>query len=107
MSGSDPNGAIYLSDTPKQVVTKINKHAFSGGQSTVELHRKIGGDPEVDVAFQYLKYFDFENDIEKIKVDYKTGKLLTGELKKRTIGIINNMLLKHQQRKKEISVHRF
>lgn len=31
MSTSDPNSAIFLTDTPKQIKDKINKHAFSGG----------------------------------------------------------------------------
>lgn len=30
MSASDFNSAIFLTDTPKQIKTKINKHAFSG-----------------------------------------------------------------------------
>jgi tryptophanyl-tRNA synthetase len=31
MSSSDLNSAIFLTDTPKQIKDKINKHAFSGG----------------------------------------------------------------------------
>lgn len=37
MSGSLANTAVYLTDTPKQIKDKINKHAFSGGQETKEL----------------------------------------------------------------------
>lgn len=33
---------------------KINKYAFSGGQETVEEHREKGGNPDVDVSYQYL-----------------------------------------------------
>lgn len=33
---------------------KINKHAFSGGKDTVEEHRQLGGNPDVDVSFQCL-----------------------------------------------------
>lgn len=39
MSASDPNSTIFLTDTPKQLKNKINKHAFSGGRTTVEEHR--------------------------------------------------------------------
>lgn len=31
MSSSDPNSAIFLTDTAKEIETKIKKHAFSGG----------------------------------------------------------------------------
>lgn len=40
MSSSEPNSAIFMSDTPKQIKTKINKYAFSGGQVSVEEHSK-------------------------------------------------------------------
>ena len=42
MSASDPNSAIFVTDTPKQIKDKINKHAFSGGQDTKELQLKHG-----------------------------------------------------------------
>lgn len=37
MSGSAANTAVFVTDTPKQIKDKINKHAFSGGQETLEL----------------------------------------------------------------------
>ena len=42
MSASDPNSAIFVTDTPKQIKDKINKHAFSGGQDTKELQLQHG-----------------------------------------------------------------
>ena len=61
MSASDVNSAIYLSDTPAQIKKKIKAHAFSGGQETIEEHRRLGGNPDVDVAYQYLGFL-FEDD---------------------------------------------
>lgn len=40
MSSSEPNSAIFMSDTAKQIKTKINKYAFSGGQVSIEEHSK-------------------------------------------------------------------
>ena len=57
MSASDPTSAIFMDDSPKKIRDKINKYAFSGGRTSVEEHRKYGGDPDVDVAFTYLSYF--------------------------------------------------
>lgn len=37
MSGSLANTAVYVTDTAKQIKDKVNKHAFSGGQETLEL----------------------------------------------------------------------
>ena len=54
MSASDDNSSIFLTDTPKQVKNKINKHAFSGGQTSVEEHRAKGGNCDVDISYQVL-----------------------------------------------------
>jgi tryptophanyl-tRNA synthetase len=95
--------AIYTTDSPKEVENKINKYAFSGGQPTIEEHRKLGGNPDIDVSFQYLKMF-FEPDDKKlaqIEKDYRSGKLLTGELKKILIEKINAFLKQHQENRKK------
>jgi len=76
------NNAIFLKDDSKTIIKKIGG-AFSGGQKTIEEHRKLGGDPEVDIACQYLaKFFLNEKEAKKLFEDYKKGKLLSGEVKK-------------------------
>jgi tryptophanyl-tRNA synthetase len=63
MSASDVSTSIYMTDTPNQIKNKINKHGFSGGRETEEEHRRLGGNPDVDVAFQYLGFF-MDDDVE-------------------------------------------
>ncbi len=102
MSSSDPYSYIALSDDPKTVKQKINKYAFSGGRDTVEEHRKHGGNADVDVSFQYL-YTQFEPDdkkIRKLRDDYESGKLLTGELKQILIDKLTKFLEEHQKKRK-------
>ncbi len=36
---------------------QINKYAFSGGRDTIEEHRNLGGNTEIDVSYQYLTFF--------------------------------------------------
>jgi len=99
MSSSDSSSFIAMTDTEKQVEEKIRKYAFSGGQSTIKEHKEKGGNPDVDVSYQYLKMF-FEPDdrkLEKIYNDYKSGYLLTSELKDILIEKINSFLEKHQK----------
>jgi tryptophanyl-tRNA synthetase len=102
MSSSEATKGILSTDNPNEVRNKINKYAFSGGRDTLEEHKKYGGNPEVDVSFQYLKYLFEENDdkLKEIEKNYKSGKLMTGELKKYTIEKINEFLAKHQERRK-------
>jgi len=102
MSSSDPTSYIALTDTPAEAEQKIKKHAFSGGKDTLEEHRKLGGDPDIDISYQYLRMF-FEPDdkkLEKIYKDYKSGKLLSGELKAILIEKIISFLKEHQKNRK-------
>ena len=104
MSSSNADTAIYMSDTPRMVKSKINKYAFSGGQDTLELHRKLGGNPSVDISFQWLYQF-FESDdnkIKKIEEDYISGELLSGELKAILIDKINQYLENHRNKKETL-----
>ena len=103
MSASDEKNTIYTTDSPEVVKKKINKYAFSGGQPDIDEHRKIGGNPDIDVSYQYLRIF-FEpddNKLKKIYDDYKSGKMLTGELKSILIEKINAFLSVHQQKREE------
>ena len=102
MSSSHEQTAIYATDTPEVVKKKINKYAFSGGRDTLEEHKKHGGNPDIDVSFQYLRMM-FEPDdkkLEKIEKDYRAGKLLSGELKAIAIEKINAFLKEHQKARK-------
>ncbi|XP_044263193.1 tryptophan--tRNA ligase, cytoplasmic [Tribolium madens] len=104
MSASDPNSTIYLNDTPKQVKNKINKHAFSGGQSTVEEHKKLGGNCDIDISYQYLTFFlEDDGKLEQIRKDYTSGALLTGELKKILIDTLTPIVTQHQERRAKIT----
>jgi len=103
MSSSREHMAILTTDDEKTVKRKINKYAFSGGKDTVEEHRKKGGNPDVDVSYQYLRMF-FEADDSRLKQiydDYKSGKLLSGELKAILIEKINLFLKEHQKKREE------
>ncbi|NWS38843.1 SYWC protein, partial [Probosciger aterrimus] len=104
MSASDPNSSIFLTDTPKQIKTKINKHAFSGGRDTIEEHRKYGGNCDVDVSFMYLTFFLEDDDrLEQLKQAYTSGELLTGELKKVLIETLQPLIAAHQERRKQVT----
>ncbi|XP_028677102.1 tryptophan--tRNA ligase, cytoplasmic-like [Erpetoichthys calabaricus] len=104
MSASDPNSSIFLTDTAKQIKNKINKHAFSGGKDTIEEHRKFGGNTDVDVSFMYLTFFlEDDEKLEQIRKDYSSGALLTGELKKYLIDILQPLIAAHQERRKQVT----
>ena len=102
MSSSMPETTIFLNDSMKTIEKKI-KSSFSGGQPTVEEHRKKGGNPDIDVAYQYLRYFFEENDneLEKIKEEYVSGKLLTGEIKSICVEKAESWMKEHHELKEQ------
>lgn len=91
---------ILLSDTAAEVKKKVNKYAFSGGQDTVEEHRALGGNVEVDVACQWLSvYMDDDKEVLDIHEKYRKGELLSGEVKKILIDTLNEKLAPIRERR--------
>ncbi|GIX71805.1 tryptophan--tRNA ligase, cytoplasmic [Caerostris extrusa] len=83
---------------------RSNKYAFSGGGATVEEHKEKGGNCDIDISFQYLRFFlEDDEKLEKIRKDYTSGELLTGFLKKELITILQKVVADHQQKRKEIN----
>jgi tryptophanyl-tRNA synthetase len=104
MSASDPNNSIFLTDTPNQIKNKINRYAFSGGGATIDEHRANGGNCDIDIAYQYLKFFmEDDNRLEQIRTGYSSGQILTGDLKKELIVILQNLVAEHQERRKAVT----
>lgn len=87
MSKSRPHTSIFLNDDLKTIKNNINR-ALSGGQKGIELHRKLGGNPNIDIAYQYLDALFLDRKTSaRVYKDYKSGKILSGEMKQ--------MLYKH------------
>ncbi|XP_065093994.1 tryptophan--tRNA ligase, cytoplasmic [Ochlerotatus camptorhynchus] len=104
MSASDVNSAVFLTDTPKQIKNKVNKHAFSGGRPTLEEHRQFGGNTDIDVSFQLLRFFLLDDDeLERIRIAYTKGELLSGEIKKIAIETLQPIVAEHQVKRKDVT----
>lgn len=111
MSSSMDSETVFVSDNPELVKQKILKHAFSGGQATVKEHRKLGGNPDVDISYQWLYCF-FEDDDAKIKRvydSYASGSLLTSELKELLAEKIINFLRHHNNSRERArkNIHKY
>ncbi|KAI3424193.1 hypothetical protein D9Q98_009549 [Chlorella vulgaris] len=97
MSASDTTSAIFVNDTPKDIRSKVNKYAFSGGGFTVEEHREKGANLDVDVPWKWLNFF-LEDDarLAQIGADYSSGRMLTGEIKGELVGVLVEMVERHK-----------
>lgn len=57
------------------------------------------------MSYQYLRFFlDDDQRLEQIRQDYSSGKLLTGELKKILIDVLQDLVKQHQQRRTDVSL---
>lgn len=96
MSSSQPETAIFLDDSIEEMKKKI-AHAFSGGRETLDMHRKLGGMPEKDKSFEILLFHHPDSKfVEKVFQEYKSGNMLTGELKGITVDFLSKFLKQHQ-----------
>eukprot|EP00526_Cylindrotheca_closterium_P007748 CAMPEP_0113634492 /NCGR_PEP_ID=MMETSP0017_2-20120614/17963_1 /TAXON_ID=2856 /ORGANISM="Cylindrotheca closterium" /LENGTH=660 /DNA_ID=CAMNT_0000545199 /DNA_START=3 /DNA_END=1985 /DNA_ORIENTATION=- /assembly_acc=CAM_ASM_000147 len=107
MSSSDSNSAIFLTDTPEEIERKIKSFAFSGGQETKKLQEEHGANLDMDVSYQWLKFF-LEDDelLEKIGKDYGSGSgeyWSTGKVKAKLVEVLKELVGAHQERRSKIT----
>lgn len=81
MSSSKPDTALFTIDEPEEIEKKV-KNTFTGGQPTVALQRKLGGNADRCPVYWYLKYlFDSEEKSSERYSNCVGGNLLCGECK--------------------------
>lgn len=104
MSASSENSAIFMTDTSQQIETKINKYAFSGGKATLEEHKEKGADLSIDVPYQYLRFFLHDDaELERVASEYGSGKMMTGEVKKLCIQVLQEFVSAFQTRRAAVT----
>lgn len=97
MSGSEEKTSIYVTDDENTVRRKINQNAFSGGRATEREQRVHGADLSSDISYQYLKiWLEDDAELKHIGESYRTGRMLTGEVKKRLGDVMAEIILAHQ-----------
>lgn len=82
MSKSREGSTIFLDEKP-EIAAKYCMNALTGGQATIEEQKKLGGNPEKCVVFEYLSAMFYDDrQIEQLKERCKSGKIMCGECKK-------------------------
>jgi tryptophanyl-tRNA synthetase len=102
MSASEPETAIFTTDSPDAVKRKV-WNAFTGGKGTMAEQKKKGANPDVCSIYQYF-FFLFEQDDKKLADREKrcrTGEAMCGECKKELTARINMFLAEHQKRREK------
>jgi len=103
MSKRDPMCMLGMGDDPELAYKKVMA-TFTGGRSTVEEQKRLGGEIEKCVIFE-LYTFHFEEDDKALKERHKactTGKLLCGECKSECAKRARDYLRAHQETKRKL-----
>ena len=73
---------LSLSFSRNTVRKKLMKYAFSGGRDTAEEQRKYGANPDIDFSFNIFRIMeDNQSKVSSIYESYKSGEMLSGEMK--------------------------
>ena len=102
MSSSKPKSYIALTDSVEDAKEKIDK-AKTGGKDSLEEHREKGADIEEDMVFELLAFHLIEDDEElaRIRKEYESGEMLSGELKQIAKEKVEEFLIKHRRKREE------
>ncbi|AGO85168.1 Tyrosine-tRNA ligase [Pandoravirus salinus] len=97
MSASVLDSAIFMNDTTLAIGEKVRKHAFSGGRPTLAQHQSLGGDCDVDVAYQYLSVFCLDDArLDRIRDDYTHGRMTSAQIKDEMVDVVSRLVINHQ-----------
>ncbi len=102
MSASDPETAIFTTDSPAIVEKKV-KAAFTGGRDTVEEQRRLGARADICPIYHYYYYLFEENDSElrRIYDDCTSGRLLCGDCKTLLAARVREFIERHQDKREK------
>jgi len=97
MSSSKPESAVYTTDDPEIAYRKVLR-AYTGGQPTAELQRKLGGNPNLCPVFKMYEMM-FEDNDSKLTERYhacRSGTILCGECKRELAERVAKFIKEHQ-----------
>jgi tryptophanyl-tRNA synthetase len=106
MSTTKPETGIFLDDKPDKTVKKV-MNALTGGRETIAEQKKLGGEPDKCVVFDYHDMFLNEKELTKIKKNCLAGRLMCGDCKKILAKNVKNYLKDFQAKVKKVKVEKY
>jgi len=93
---------LTLNEAPKEIRKKIS-NAFTGGRTTINEQRELGGIPEKCPIYEMDLFHFIDNDksVKKIYNDCRSGSLLCGEHKAQAIERILGFVQQHRQKRRK------
>jgi tryptophanyl-tRNA synthetase len=100
MSKRDPMSVLTLNETPKQVRIKI-MNAVTGGRATAEEQRRLGGEPDKCVVYEYYRdhFLESDSELKVVRDECTGGKRLCGQCKAQLADLVVEAIEAHEQRR--------
>ena len=101
-SSTAAQSSIFLTDDAATIRSKVLTYAFSGGggDGSMEDHRKYGGNTDVDISYQYLRYFwDDDARLAEVGAAFRRGEMSCSQMKELLIETIVAYVAEHRRRR--------
>lgn len=104
-SSLNKESTIFLNDDANTIKKKVMiAKSGSRGNGSLEDHKRLGGDVAEDIACEYLRYFELDDEkLEKITTAFSKGEMTCGETKNLLAEKIVEKLLDVQEKRKKVS----
>ena len=105
-SSISQQSTIFLTDDEKVIRNKVLKYSYSGGggDGTLKDHQLYGGNVDLDIPCQYLKFFEMDDEkLNSVFQGFKEGKITCGETKNLLIEKLITIVSEHQNKRKNIT----
>lgn len=97
-SSTGSKEVLFLSNSRSEIEKKVRQKAFSGGGMTKKEQTEKGANLFIDVPYHYLIYFlDDDLELKKIATEYRSGRMMSSEIKNKMIEVVWTVIERHQQ----------
>jgi len=103
MNASDPNSAIFITDSIDQIADKINNHAFTVSE---ERRQNLSLDQicQYDICFQYLTFFLEDQDrLDAIRAGLGDNSISVDQMKAELISVLAPIVENHRRRREMVT----
>lgn len=105
-SSTGEDATLFLTDSADVIREKVMKYAFSGGggDGSLEQHRQFGGNPDIDISCQYLKYFEMDDaKYSDVCSRFKKGELSCLDTKRILVDTLTPYIVNHQYARQSVT----
>lgn len=104
-SSHNIKSTVFLTDGNVAISNKIKCALFgAGGDGSLSDHKMYGGNPDKDISFQYLKYFEYDDNLlNEMENNFKNGSITCKYIKEKLIEKLIVIIDDHKQNKKNIT----